>query len=94
MLSCLEMEFEGRPHSGLDDAKNIARIVGCMIGDRAFLRLNQRLIHVNTDTQDKSIIFMSRQVFLKNVETIDGKTARTLQSRSHQLLDLNPLPLV
>ena len=26
MLSRLGMEFEGQPHSGLDDAKNIARI--------------------------------------------------------------------
>jgi 3'-5' exoribonuclease 1 len=28
MLSTLGLEFEGQPHSGLDDAKNIARVVG------------------------------------------------------------------
>ncbi len=27
MLFALDMEFEGQPHSGLDDAKNIARVL-------------------------------------------------------------------
>jgi len=27
MLNALDMEFEGHPHSGLDDAKNIARVL-------------------------------------------------------------------
>ncbi len=27
MLTSLSMQFEGKPHSGIDDARNIARIV-------------------------------------------------------------------
>ncbi|KAJ3390479.1 3'-5' exoribonuclease 1 [Lobulomyces angularis] len=33
MLKFLDMEFEGRPHSGIDDAKNIARIFQRIIND-------------------------------------------------------------
>jgi len=43
MLEKLGMEFEGSPHSGLDDAKNIARVVSRLIGDGAVIRVNERL---------------------------------------------------
>lgn len=40
MLSELGMTFEGREHCGLDDSKNIARIVIRMLEDRSELRVN------------------------------------------------------
>jgi len=43
MLDKLDMEFEGSPHSGLDDATNIARIVSRMILDGAILKVNEKL---------------------------------------------------
>jgi len=41
MLDDLGMKFEGRPHSGLDDAKNIANIVIRLIKDGCVFRTNE-----------------------------------------------------
>merc|ERR1712133_263602 len=43
MLSRLDMEFVGSPHCGLDDAKNIARVVSRMVLDGATLKVNEML---------------------------------------------------
>jgi len=43
MLSRLDMEFVGSPHCGLDDAKNIARVVSRMVLDGAILKVNEML---------------------------------------------------
>lgn len=43
MLNKLDMEFEGNPHSGLDDATNIARVVSRMVMDGAILKVNEKL---------------------------------------------------
>ncbi|XP_059090591.1 3'-5' exoribonuclease 1-like [Tigriopus californicus] len=44
MLYSLEMEFQGQPHSGLDDARNIARVLIRLISDRAFVRTNEKIV--------------------------------------------------
>ncbi|XP_003383307.1 PREDICTED: 3'-5' exoribonuclease 1-like [Amphimedon queenslandica] len=41
MLTQLGMSFEGREHSGLDDSKNIARIVSQLISDGCTLQYNR-----------------------------------------------------
>ncbi|XP_071448371.1 3'-5' exoribonuclease 1-like [Hetaerina americana] len=43
MLEYLDMTFEGRPHCGLDDAKNIARILLQLAADGAPLLPNERI---------------------------------------------------
>lgn len=43
MLNSLDLEFEGSPHSGLDDATNIARVATRIIKDGGQLRVNERL---------------------------------------------------
>lgn len=43
MLERLGLEFEGTPHSGIDDATNIARVAGSIIKDGGVLRVNERL---------------------------------------------------
>ncbi|XP_066472577.1 3'-5' exoribonuclease 1 isoform X1 [Tiliqua scincoides] len=43
MLENLGMDYDGRPHSGLDDSKNIARIAIRMLQDGCELRVNERL---------------------------------------------------
>uniref|UniRef100_UPI00398E653A 3'-5' exoribonuclease 1 isoform X1 n=2 Tax=Pristiophorus japonicus TaxID=55135 RepID=UPI00398E653A len=43
MLEKLGMKYEGRPHSGLDDSRNIARIAIRMLQDGYELRVNERL---------------------------------------------------
>lgn len=43
MLENLGMNYDGRPHSGLDDSKNIARIAIRMLQDGCELRVNERM---------------------------------------------------
>ncbi|CAH0385065.1 unnamed protein product [Bemisia tabaci] len=43
MLDLVGLDFEGRPHCGLDDAVNIARIFIQMIKDGAPLRYNEAI---------------------------------------------------
>ncbi|XP_065336475.1 3'-5' exoribonuclease 1-like [Cloeon dipterum] len=42
MLEHLALKFEGRPHAGIDDAKNIARILLVLISEQAVLLPNER----------------------------------------------------
>lgn len=41
MLESLGLEFEGREHSGIDDAKNIARVVVQLVKDGCILKYNR-----------------------------------------------------
>ncbi|XP_059765501.1 3'-5' exoribonuclease 1 isoform X1 [Balaenoptera ricei] len=43
MLEKLGMDYDGRPHSGLDDSKNIARIAVRMLQDGCELRVNEKM---------------------------------------------------
>ncbi|XP_072309822.1 3'-5' exoribonuclease 1 isoform X2 [Eucyclogobius newberryi] len=43
MLDKLGLKYEGRPHSGLDDSRNIARIALRMLKDGCQLRVNERM---------------------------------------------------
>ena len=43
MLENMGLTFQGHQHSGIDDARNIARIVVRMLEDGADLRINERL---------------------------------------------------
>lgn len=43
MLENLGMQYEGRPHCGLDDSHNIARVAIRMLKDGCRLRVNERL---------------------------------------------------
>ena len=40
MVQNLGMRFEGRPHSGIDDARNIARILQTMVQDGCEIKFN------------------------------------------------------
>lgn len=42
------MQFEGNPHSGLDDSFNIARICIRLLEDGAFIDQNERIISLKT----------------------------------------------
>lgn len=43
MLEKLGLKYEGRPHSGLDDSRNIAKIALRMLQDGCQLRVNERM---------------------------------------------------
>lgn len=40
MLAALNLKFEGRPHSGIDDSRNVARIVKHLVDDGVILEAN------------------------------------------------------
>ena len=48
MLSYLGLEFEGQQHCGLDDAKNIARILIKLMDDGCQAKCNDKLKHCRT----------------------------------------------
>ena len=41
MLESLGLEFEGREHSGIDDVKNIARVIVQLVKDGCILKYNR-----------------------------------------------------
>lgn len=43
MLEKLGLTYNGRPHCGLDDSRNIARIAVRMLQDGCQLRVNERM---------------------------------------------------
>ena len=53
MLEILGLKFEGHPHSGVDDARNIARILAQLIADGCNLYENER-ISLSSATRDSS----------------------------------------
>nr|CAD7438108.1 unnamed protein product [Timema bartmani] len=52
MLEHIEMIFEGRPHCGLDDARNIARILLRMVKDGASIQYNERIHLTSRDAKN------------------------------------------
>uniref|UniRef100_A0A915PTI8 Exonuclease domain-containing protein n=1 Tax=Setaria digitata TaxID=48799 RepID=A0A915PTI8_9BILA len=61
MLAALDMEFEGREHSGLDDSKNIARIVMKMLTDKSELRVNEKLVRVKENEKEKILTDINKE---------------------------------
>nr|CAD7399242.1 unnamed protein product [Timema cristinae] len=52
MLEHIEMIFEGRPHCGLDDARNIARVLLRMVKDGASIQYNERIHLTSRDVKN------------------------------------------
>lgn len=53
MLEHLELSFEGRPHCGLDDARNIARVLIRMMYDGASIQVNERIHLLTLEAKSK-----------------------------------------
>jgi len=52
MLEVLGLAFEGHPHSGIDDARNIARILAQLISDGCNVYENEKLVLCSPMTTD------------------------------------------
>ena len=50
MLEVLGLSFNGRPHSGIDDARNIASVLNQLISDGCNIYENERLVLNSTAT--------------------------------------------
>lgn len=77
MLENLGLRFEGRPHCGMDDSRNIARIAIHLLSDGCNLRLNERIrLHSNgkPDFRQRGVSNLSRKDFerLRGLSMPDG----------------------
>ena len=55
MLNSLDMSFEGQLHSGIDDARNIARIAIQLLIDGCDMRCNERLFRNDEVPTDENL---------------------------------------
>lgn len=68
MLETLGMEFEGRPHCGLDDARNIARILLVLIEENAPLHINERLLLKHYRSREKALLASATAIVQKRTD--------------------------
>ena len=54
ILENLGMSFEGRPHSGIDDARNIARILVKMIKDGVDPKVNDDIVYQRSRAEQRN----------------------------------------
>jgi hypothetical protein len=97
MLNSLGLEFEGHPHSGLDDAKNIARVLVKMIKDGAQIRVNEGIAHdcIDDFNRDKTRLVTvrsvpnreSKQVYYRQIKHVGLKAGSDCSSRAHGIRD-------
>uniref|UniRef100_T1J0Y4 3'-5' exoribonuclease 1 n=1 Tax=Strigamia maritima TaxID=126957 RepID=T1J0Y4_STRMM len=60
MLEFLGLAFEGRPHCGLDDARNIGRIVLHLLNDGANIRINERIdLSSNEESSNRQTVYLT-----------------------------------
>lgn len=81
MLESLDLEFEGSPHSGLDDSKNIARILIRLIEDRAIIRVNEKIVNVSPENEDDN----RGACRLNNVVSVNRKEAENLLKQQRKV---------
>lgn len=81
MLETLGMEFEGRPHCGLDDARNIARILLTLIEEHVPLHVNERLRLKDYRSREKALIASATAIVQKRKDGM-GELLERLQRAS------------
>lgn len=91
MLNSLDLEFEGHPHSGLDDAKNIARVLVKMLRDGAQIRVNEGIANdcIDDFNRDKTRLVTvrsvpnreSKQVYYRQIKQVGLRATSECGSR-------------
>ncbi|XP_034245299.1 3'-5' exoribonuclease 1-like [Thrips palmi] len=76
MLETLGMEFEGRPHCGLDDARNIARILLVLIEEHTPLHINERLHLRDYRTREKALLASAANIVEQRTNGVGELTER------------------
>lgn len=77
MLDDLGMTFQGRPHCGLDDARNIAAIAIRLLKDGCVFRFNERYY-------DESCKFLTDLVRPKSSSPPKSRSSRSSQTVKHR----------
>lgn len=66
MLHYLGLEFEGQQHCGLDDARNISKILMKLLTDGCELKLNERIRNCRCPIEKSSVKEDDFNVEMKN----------------------------
>jgi len=80
MLEVLGLAFEGHPHSGIDDARNIARILAQLISDGCNIYENEKLVlssPIATDNARAAEVAVLQADEADCVDDVDDMTERT-----------------
>lgn len=70
MIQLIGLEFQGRAHSGLDDARNITAIVKRLLRDGARITFNEKLAEGNSRRENGDPYFSApvhNQEFFKGI---------------------------
>ena len=73
MIQLIGREFQGRAHSGLDDARNIAFIVQRLLKDGARVIFNEKLAEENVRKREDGDPFFASPVHNAEFRAIQGK---------------------
>lgn len=72
MIQLIGREFQGRAHSGLDDARNIAFIVERLLKDGARVIFNEKLAEGNQKRREDGSPYFSAPVHNSEYKSIQG----------------------
>lgn len=81
MLETLGMEFDGRPHCGLDDARNIARILLVLMEEHSPLHINERLSLKEYRTRETALLASAAAIVQERTNGI-GELSERLSKAS------------
>jgi len=84
MLEILGMAFEGHPHSGRDDARNIARILAQLIADGCNIYENERLVLNSPTATNDSPSAEVAVVQPDDVDSVDKDDTTELERTSEE----------
>ncbi|XP_069698473.1 3'-5' exoribonuclease 1-like [Periplaneta americana] len=87
MLKHLELDFEGRPHCGLDDAHNIARVLLRMMNDGASIQVNERIHLASLEAKTKAGDKPERMVVVPIIHAGDHRNTAVRVQRERSRRD-------
>jgi len=92
MLEYLGLSFEGRQHCGLDDARNIARILGYMIQDGCSIYINERMYDSKLALIDAAVSSSECDPEVVCVGQEEAEAELDTESQDEDIVDVSTTP--
>ena len=73
MVELIGQEFQGRAHSGLDDARNIARVLLRILKDGGRVIINEKLATEGQKREDNNLPLFAVSVFANEWKSLQGQ---------------------
>ncbi|XP_046643137.1 ERI1 exoribonuclease 2-like [Daphnia pulicaria] len=90
MIKEIGCKFQGKPHSGLDDARNIAYVAQCLLQDGASLVFNEKLSDENAEKKANSNSSFSTPVSKAEFSIICGTLKPNFQAKKSPVTSKTP----